>query len=429
MSAADSSSVFFARVEELGLLDLKDRFTAHGWTSFSDFAFACSDFKGSDPALFKNEVIVPLVGEEVNRVTRIRRLYMQSYAVGAAEMEKFANPVLDKPLAMHPVDRAEAFGRVSRRMVGFTISHESEPSNALIDKCSTFLQNGYVKHIPWEKRTSRDQEVVEEYEVPGLKLNENGIFVQVPSAGPDANLSSELPWDLAMRRCDVAMDIAGLCTYEAASLWTEALKAAYLAPPPPGYRRVSWAQLRNADKKLWQLTSSDCKAGCKAKPGELQTQFEVAFKNAIFSPEVRHLLNPLPDGGGGASSAFASAGPDQSATIRRLEGRLKTAEEQIRGQKRRPQDQGGRPSGGRDSKGGGKGGRENNKGGGNGIMKQYQALGLITRTKDNEPICFSFNMQAGCSKAQPGQRCHGGLHVCGSPQCQDSRQPHSSRTH
>ncbi len=132
MSAADSSSVFFARVAELGLIDLKDRFTAQGWTSFSDFAFACSDFKGNDPALFKNEVIVPLVGEEVNRVTRIRRLYMQSYAVGAAEMEKFANPVVDKPLAMHPVDRAEAYERVSRRMVGFTIAHESEPSHCLV---------------------------------------------------------------------------------------------------------------------------------------------------------------------------------------------------------------------------------------------------------------------------------------------------------
>ena len=56
---------------------------------------------------------------------------------------------------MHPVDRAEAFERVSQRIVGFKIKNESEPSNALIDKCSTSLQNGFVKHIPWEKRTSQ----------------------------------------------------------------------------------------------------------------------------------------------------------------------------------------------------------------------------------------------------------------------------------
>ena len=99
-----------------------------------------------------------------------------------------------------------------------------------------------------------------------------------------------------MRRSDVAMDVAGLCTYETAALWTEAMKAAYLAPPPPGYRRITWAQLRNADRKLWQLVASECHAGCKAKPGETQTQFEKAFRNSIFSSEVRHLLNPHPRG-------------------------------------------------------------------------------------------------------------------------------------
>ena len=36
---------------------------------------------------------------------------------------------------------------LSQRMVGFKVKQESEPSNALIDKCSTFLQNGFVKNI------------------------------------------------------------------------------------------------------------------------------------------------------------------------------------------------------------------------------------------------------------------------------------------
>lgn len=294
-----------------------------------------------------------------------------------------------------------------------------------------FLQNGFVKHIPWEKRTSRDQEVLEEHEVPGLKLNEDGVFVQVPAMGPDANLSSELHWDLAMRRCDVAMDIAELCTFEAADIWTEVLKAACLAPPPPGCRRVSWAQLRNADRKIWQLASAECKGGCKAKPGETRTQFEEAFLIAIFAPEVRHLLNPLPDGGNisapASSASAAPSGPDQSAVIRRLESRLKTAEDQLRGQKRRQPEQGGRSSG-RDGKGSGKGGRDS-KAGGKSIMKQYLAKGLVTKTKANEPICFGFNLPEGCTAAQPGQRCTKGLHVCGSSQCQESRQPHSAQTH
>ena len=62
-------------------------------------------------------------------------------------------------------------------------------------------------------------------------------------------------------------------------------------------------------------------------------------------------------------------------------------------------------------------------------MKQYVDKGLVTRTKANEPICFNFNLPEGCKAAQPGQRCQQGLHVCGSPQCQESRQPHSAQTH
>ena len=49
MAAADSSLVFFKRVDELGLGDLKDTFKAKGWTCFADFAFACSSLKAADP--------------------------------------------------------------------------------------------------------------------------------------------------------------------------------------------------------------------------------------------------------------------------------------------------------------------------------------------------------------------------------------------
>ncbi len=215
--------------------------------------------------------------------------------------------------------------------------------------------------------------------------------------------------------------------FEAANIWTEVLKAARLAPPPPGYRRVSWAQLRNADRKIWQLASAKCKGGCKAKKGETRTQFEEAFLLAIFAPEVRHLLNPLPDGGSSLSAACprasGSAGPDQSAMMRRLEGRLKSAEDQLRGQKRRPQEQGNRVrSDGKSAKKGG-------GGGGADPRKQFLEKGFIGRTKGGEPVCFHYNLPGGCTKAQPGQRCVRGLHVCGSPQCQDSRQPHSATTH
>ena len=84
--------MFAARVEELGLKEFMPKFEAKGWTSFADFAASCSDMKGTDPQLFQTEVIEPLIGDDEAKKPKIRRLFMQSYAVLSAEMEKYSNP-------------------------------------------------------------------------------------------------------------------------------------------------------------------------------------------------------------------------------------------------------------------------------------------------------------------------------------------------
>ena len=94
MSAADSQAVFFARLAELELTDLKPKFVANGWVTFNDFAFSCSDPTGKDTAIFKKEVLDVLAPDssDAPKIPRIRRLYTQSYVIGAAEMERFGNP-------------------------------------------------------------------------------------------------------------------------------------------------------------------------------------------------------------------------------------------------------------------------------------------------------------------------------------------------
>ncbi len=86
---------------------------------------------------------------------------------------------------------------------------------------------------------------------PGLRLVERegaAFFDQVPVHEGSADISGELRWDLAMRRRGLAMDVAGLMTYDTHSQWHEAMKRAYLSSPPPGYIKPNWTQLRNADR-------------------------------------------------------------------------------------------------------------------------------------------------------------------------------------
>ena len=82
------------------------------------------------------------------------------------------------------------------------------------NKFSNFLQAGTVKYIEWAKLNTRTQEINCIDEEPGLKLMAEGTFVQRAAAHPDADIRGELRWDLTMRRRGVAMDIAGLCSFE-----------------------------------------------------------------------------------------------------------------------------------------------------------------------------------------------------------------------
>ena len=55
--AGDSEVAFKAAVHAFELGDCWDAFYKSGWKTYLDFAFATSDPKGADPALFDKEVL------------------------------------------------------------------------------------------------------------------------------------------------------------------------------------------------------------------------------------------------------------------------------------------------------------------------------------------------------------------------------------
>ena len=431
---ADSKTVFAARLAELELSSLKPKFDANGWFCFADFAMACSDMNGRDPALFKTDVLDPLLGEDKSKIPRVRRLYVQAYTAHAQMIEKMNDPAPERPLTMHPLDRDARTTDLKTRIRGFKLLGDSEPSFALINRMTTILNNGIVSYEGWEKLTSRDQEVNCVTAVPGMRLvtgTDGAVtFVAIPDAGPSTDLNGELRWDLALRRRGLAMDIAGLCSWESHMEWHEQMKFAYLEEPPPTYCRPDWVQLLQADRKLWTRVATACAASCKAKPGSAVTNFEEIWLNLIQSQEIKHYLLPR-HGGSTSSSSSSSAVPPQShgpdKVVRRLENELAKARKEILQQKRRVGQMGNS-----DVKGKGKGKNRNDKrlrNTGGSFLKDFAAKGNVTRTKEGTNICFNYNLPSGCSAAAPGQRCPKGLHVCSHPNCQSKATPHSATTH
>ena len=141
----------------------------------------------------------------------------------------------------------------------------NHPSQALIDRHLTILVKGAVRYPSWDKCTSQHQELLDEPEIKGLRIDPvSGALMQDVVPDKLTDLSSELLWDFALRRRACAGDISGLIGFEAMNTWHEDLKAHLLETPPPGFRKVSWSQLLNADKALWHYVQERCPEGTRA---------------------------------------------------------------------------------------------------------------------------------------------------------------------
>ena len=264
---------------------------------------------------------------------------------------------------MHVADRTARTDALRSRLVGVDLKDRNLPSHGLTDKMATILARGHVKYVPWEACTSREQELLDEPVLKGLRLTQDGMLTQdISDDHLKADLSGDFMWDFALRRRSAAMDIAGLLTYEAADLWHQHLKTVMMRDPPAGYRKVSWSQVQAADQALFKYVATKCEAGTKAPPGSTITAFETAWKTGMFDIDVRQLLQFLPSGS--SSSSSAGAGGPSASEVTKLRNQLKHQAEVQAGLKRKFEELKAKGAGrGGGGKGGGRGGGNDNGGG------------------------------------------------------------------
>ena len=425
----DSEAAFRATVKELGLENaIWSKLEKNGWSCFSDFAFAVPDPTGRDVQGFEEKIVPMLLDvekdDERKLLPRLRRLYAQAYAVANTAMAaEHAPQNPTERVHLNSADRTARLQKMKLKVTGFELKHQNMPSTALIDRMVTILVRGFVRWVAWEHCTSQEQEMMSEVETKGLRITPEGLLLQDVAPETCTTLAGEFLWDYAFRRKAVACDIAGLCSFQTMDAWTETLKLYLLKSPPTGYRRVSWGQVLEADRAIWNEVAVKCEGNVKADPTRQElnglTAFEYFFKDSIFSPDVRAHLMFLP----GSSSSSGSAGPSvtavkqssNDAAIKRLQSRLDGLEKQNSNLKRKRNlsaAQEGKSDGG---EGKGKGKKKSGKSKHNVARTPAEWNGLPGVTPDGSPICYGFNLARGCPLVKPGEACHKGKHVC--PKC------------
>jgi hypothetical protein len=250
------------------------------------------------------------------------------------------------------------------------------------------LDDGVVRYLSWEECTKREDEVQGVKKDVTWKPNSQGLVTEVRSdRAVPADLSSDLLLRYAPQRRSAALDMGGLCSFEA----HEAL-AEYMRPPPHGFARLSLAQLERADREVFTRLAESTRAGLRLdQTGQLPlTQL---FRTCLDAPAVQLLLTNLP---GSAAHAARQSKSEPSKKRRsspsppRRSNNTAAPSKKSKKPASRPRESFPMPTG---------------------------LQGKAAQTPDGRRLCFGFNLGTCTAKAKAGGQCPRGWHLCANHGC------------
>ena len=400
--ATDSEAVFAARAKAVGLTQehLSKLFEA-GFKTLGTFAFSCSYTPGSGDDAVLVESITQVLGAKPQPgvLAACRRLYFEAFTLTASELKQRLDRTEDSaPKKLAAAERSFRYDSQQARLAGLDITGPLEPSDSLVDAACQVYEDNRLRFIPWEQCTCKAQEMAGTRRDSSLAIDPSGnLKLRTALSAEQAELSSDILVQFALRRRGLALDQAQLLDFKLHDRWITKLFEHRLRPVPSGYATVSLRQLRAADEALFTRMAEMCRGGVQITT-DGGRPLDAAIVVAMHGPEAMHPLLPLPQA--------PQARPAQQA------------------KRSAPEASGHAPRGAPRGRGNnrGRGGRQPER------RSDYMPPGLeggIATNPDGVPLCFAYNLGA-CTRPAKGGRCARGLHLCCKPGC---LQPHPMKLH
>ena len=203
----------------------------------------------------------PTVGE----LSVLRRLLAESYSLTAAELRQQVERTADAPAKqLAAPDRADRLKKQKALYPGLSIHGPNEPSDRLVDRCVQIYEMNRLVHVPLNFCASKDDEIRnhKDKEDRLLSVDATGhIHIKNAAIKVEADLSSDLLVRFALTRRGLALEQAGLLSYELREKWAERLINSRYRELPTGYARISTQQILQADKQAFIVAADMCRAG------------------------------------------------------------------------------------------------------------------------------------------------------------------------
>ena len=390
MSLTDSEPNFKARATALGLEDdVVEAVCNNGVNTLAKYAFSSAYVPGnSDETPFVTAMTTALgSAPTLGQLASLRRLFHEAYSLTAAELKHSVERVEDMPVKkLAQPERADRLKRQQTKLKGIRIEGKLEPSDRLVDLAVSLYEENRSQHIELSRCTSKEQEVLNssQREDKHVAIDSPGaVRIRDKEHKLEADLSSDMFVRLALMRRGLALDQANLLDYLEHDRWVEKIFDCRTASQPDGYNRISMQQVTNADRKFFLKLAQGTRSGIQTTSAG--RPLDAIFKATTEHPDVLHLLQPLPSGGTKRPGESSLDKPEPKTPKPKTKGKGKSKGQQ---------------------------------GSGSLTIKMPSGLeGGAPGNRNNQPVCFDYNLPHGCRLPVSKGRCRKGLHVCCAKNC------------
>ena len=168
------------------------------------------------------------------------------------------------------------------------------PSNHLVDMFVEMCETGILTYVKAEHCCSRAQEVESIKKDTSISTDPSGLLKLSTKQGDQScDAGSELKLRGAWQRRSLAMDLAGIASFETMETWAQFLFQQLLRDQPKGFAKISLQQLVDCDRNLFIL-ASHLTMGKLTSPAGEEKPLDQAVKKLKDSTEVLQYLAPLP---------------------------------------------------------------------------------------------------------------------------------------
>ena len=268
------------------------------------------------------------------------------------------------------------------RLGGLVFTPETIPANNLVDLFVEMCESGILSYVKPVQCCSRAQEAHSIKKKDPTVSTDSAGMLKLGSivAEPTCEANTELKLRSAWQRRNLAMDLAGLASFEIMEGWTQLLFSQLLREQPRGLANVSLQQLLDCDKQMFTMASHRT-MGELRESADKSRPLDAAVKVLQGNTEILQYLMPLPVSRAHEAPAASGSRPEKGQKTDKGKGATKGA---------------GKPSG----------------------TQQLQVPdGCTSHDDDNKPLCFAFQSGKCKFKGPAGKRCARGFHKCYKKGC------------